>query len=96
MSVLKSKTITATEIRKTAMSLNHQTMADGIDYVTWAQGYEFVDENGNPVTDLQKHSTVNGQISIEELQTALPDIYNALLAIWDFLDSEIRKQEELQ
>lgn len=90
-----TKTITATDMKKTSMGLNHVVHEDGSQFVTWSQGYEFIDVDGNPVPDLQKYYGVEGEISFEDLQTNHPDIFNALIVIWEFLDSEIRRQEEL-
>jgi len=77
------------------MLLNQITTPDGLHYVTWEQKYDFLDADGLPVRELQNQMLVDGQISVKDLQANHPDILNALTTIWNFLDSEIRRQEGL-
>lgn len=90
-----SKTTTAVGMEKSGMTLGLTTDNEGNQNIVWAQGYQFVDMDGKPVLGLQKLSSVNGHISLADMQTNFPDLLNALTFIWNFLDNQIKQQEGL-
>lgn len=89
-----TKTITATGLIKSGMTLNY-IIQNGAAFVTWTQGYNFIDANDETVPDLQKHSSVSGKIKATDLESQQPTLYQALVTVWNFLDGEINRQEGL-
>lgn len=92
MNINKSITITARQVNKTAMQFDYQERG-GEGWVQYQQGYQFADADGNPVHGIQKQHMVQGEIKLADLKTAMPDIHSALVKLWGFFESEIRRQE---
>ena len=93
MATIKTKTISATGYTKTAMQFDHVKKEDGNMYVAYRQGYQLTDVNNQPVAGLQDKYSVEGEISDEDLQRLLPDVWNALVFLYGWFDNEIKKQE---
>lgn len=96
MPIIKSKTISASGYTKTAMQFDHVQHTDGKWFVRYIQGYQLVDDALQPVTGLQNKYSVDGEISDADLQTFLPDVWNALAFLYGWFDNEIKKQEGIQ
>ena len=90
----KTITYTATGFTKTAMSFDH-VYHDDKWWVTWHQGYQFVDNENIPLTGIQNKYAVKGEISETDLRANHPEIWSALSALWIFMENQIKAQEDL-
>lgn len=96
MAIIKSKMITASGYTKGAMQFEHVRNDAGIWCVRYSQGYQLTDENNQPVSGLQNKYVVEGEISDDDLQKVMPEVWNALAFLYGWFDGEIKKQEGIQ